>query len=176
MLTFYSFLFSQKGTGKYQFIDNELSDKSKTYLAGQMYYSMGFDLAYKTAKYINDASNKPDVVSCGDNILESFIYRDEKELKNVITLGMKLNENYNFLLSINPFTSSPVGSSAEISLFYIQDGMLYNYPNKNSETSLSAKIVRLEPYKDGTNNYLQKISFGDGGYLIMKDYSTVVQI
>jgi len=171
LLILYFLSFSQKGEGKYQYMDLNLPDASKTYKAGSTICMIGFDLIYTVSTNMNDANYKPNAVRCGTNTLKSFINRDDNNVKDVVTLGMKLNSNYNLILSFCPYssTSSTIGKYAEISVFYIEDGMIYNYPNKNSENSLSGKTIKYESYKDGTNNYLQKLSFGDGGYLIIKD-------
>ena len=166
---FCTLLFSQKGVGKYKYIDIRLGEISKTYLAGE-FYASGFDVMYETALAINDANNKTNLVSCRNKILNSFLIRDNNEtLKNTTTLGIRFEENYSFILSYKPLLASNE-QSAEVSLFYLEDGVIFNYPNKNSETSISGKIIQLEPFKNGTNNFLQKISFANGGYLIVKDY------
>jgi hypothetical protein len=161
---------AQSGRGKYKYTDDELSHKSKTYSAGEYHFSLGFQLNWDFANQMANQSNKVNLVFCRekDDTLNSYLFRDEKVFENVTTLGIMLAKNYNLILTCKPIFNTS-DNKAEVSIFYEQDGILYNYPNKDAKNSISGKTYTLVEYKDGTNNYLQKITFENGSYLILKE-------
>ena len=161
---------AQSGKGKFRYTDDKLSESNKTYSAGEFHFSMGFELNWGIANKMANQSNKVNIVFCKekDDTLNSYLFRDEKEFEYVTTLGIMLAKNYNLILTHKPVFNTDE-HKAEISIFYEEDGILYNYPNKDAKNSISAKTYKLEDYKDGTNNYLQKITFENGSYLILKD-------
>lgn len=161
---------AQSGKGKYKYTDDKLSESSKTYSAGEFHFTVGFELNWNIANKMANHSNKVNLVFCKENrdTLNSYLFRDEKGFDNVTTLGIMLGRNYNLIISEKPIFNKE-GNQVEISIFYVRDGILCNYPNKVSNNSISAKTFQLEEFTDGTNNYLQKITFENGSYLILRD-------
>lgn len=161
---------AQSGKGKFRYIDEKLSENSKTYSAGEVHFMMGFELNWKIANKMDNQSNKVNLVFCKEkgDTLNSYLFRDEKGFDYVTTLGIMLAKNYNLILAYKPIFNS-TDNIGEISIFYEEDGVLYNYPNKDSKNSISAKTYKLEEFKDGTNNYLKKVTFENGSYLVLKD-------
>lgn len=161
---------AQTGTGKFKYVDDELSNTSKTYSAAEFHFSIGFELNWKLAYTKSNQNNKINLVICPakDDTLNSYIFRDEQEFKYVTTLGIMLAKNYNLILAYKPVFDND-NTKTEVSIFYEEDGILYNYPNKYSKNSISGKIYTREKFSDGTNNYLQKIALEDGSFLILKN-------
>jgi hypothetical protein len=170
LIFYFNYTNGQTGKGKFKYVDDNLQKNSKTYGASIFYFATGFEFSWTAANALADQNRKINIVSCkGKNLnIQSYLYRDEKNSKDVTTLGIMLGSNYNFILSYKRIFNSD-DPKVEISMFYEEDGVLYNYPNKEARTSISGKIYELENYKNGTNNYLQKVIFENGSYLVLKD-------
>lgn len=165
-----SFSFSQSELNKFRYIDSSLLQANATYIIGS-YYAMDFELSYMTCLKIDNINYKPDRVSCRGQYMKSFIVEeDSKEFFGVKSLGVRFNNNYNFVLAYR-LSRQNNQTIADISAFYIEDGVPYNFPNRFAKYSISGRKIIPEPYKDGTNNFLLKFQLGEGNYLIMKDYT-----
>lgn len=156
------------GVGKYSYTDDYLSNNSDTYKEGLVQFTMTFDVNHYLAEGINIKGNRADIVTLNGKPVSSYIYTNKNS--NIVSLWIKYFNNFDFLICFNPVPKNAIkiGETAEISVFSIQDGILFNYPDKEYNT-FSGVTVKLMPFSDGTNNYLNKIDLGNGEYIVIKD-------
>jgi hypothetical protein len=157
--------FGQDAIEKSAYIDTTLARTRTTYQQGNAAFNLGFDRLWDLAN--TDKTYKRDVVTYLDSTVRSVIHRDEKS--RVTTLFIKLRSDYEVLLCINPFVGKAGSEKVEVSIFYISEGVIYNYPNKDSENSLSGVTRKLIPYKSGTAANLQEISLGKSDRVTLRD-------
>ncbi len=157
--------FGQKGNEKSVYMDTTLIRTCSTYQQGNISFNLGFDRLWDSAN--TDKTYKRDVVTYLDSTVRSVIHRDEKS--RVTTLFIKLRSDFEVILCINPFVGKAGNEKVEVSIFYLSEGVIYNYPNKDSENSLSGVTRKLIPNKSGTNTNLQEVVLGKSARVILKD-------